>query len=137
MDNINETKSEPQPISNRNGSQKHTVLIISRFDERINTLNRQIYASGYSSVKEYNCEGAVETLKILKFSVILIDMDIPREEALKLIGWLEVYQPDANVFFINTNGMCHEYHQQGININSPISYSSRELKSILKFIERR
>ena len=130
-----EIKSEPDAVSNRNGLHKHTVLIISRYDERINTLNRQIYASGYSSVKEYNCEGAVETLKILKFSVILIDMDIPRDEAMKLIEWLEVYQPEANIFFINTHGMCHEYHQQGININSPISYSSRELSAILKYIK--
>ena len=136
MENQKEIKSEPDAVSNRNGLHKHTVLIISRYDERINTLNRQIYASGYSSVKEYNCEGAVETLKILKFSVILIDMDIPRDEAMKLIEWLEVYQPDSNVFFINTSGMCHELNQHGHHPHSPISYSSRQLKSILKFMER-
>lgn len=110
---------------------KRTVLIISRFEERIKTINQKIYSLGYSCVKEHNCEQAIETLKILKFSVIFIDMDIPREEALKMIVWLEEFQPDVFVFFINTDGKCHEFYGGKKQSLSSISYSERMLNEIL------
>jgi hypothetical protein len=109
-----------------------TVLIVSRHEDRIKTISRQLYQEEFYCLKEYNCGQAIETLNVLNVAVILIDIDIPLEESRFLIEWLEDNRPEVHVFLINASDLCYELHHPDRVSPAPVSFSSRRLSEALR-----